>query len=61
MARVGTPVRAGEVLAELAGPSLAPEAVVRAFQIGPAPPPPRPLVDAIVRDADLAATAKAPA
>ncbi len=61
VARVGTPVRAGEVLAELAGPSLAPEAVVRAFQIGPAPPPPRPLVDAIVRDADLAATAKAPA
>ncbi len=57
--RVGTPVRAGEVLAEIAGTSLAADAVVQAFRIESSAPPPRPLIDAIVRDADLAGAAKA--
>jgi pyrimidine-nucleoside phosphorylase len=55
VARVGTPVRAGEVLAEIAGTSVAPEAVARTFTVGPHAPPPRALVAAVVRDADLAA------
>ncbi len=59
VARVGTPVRAGEVLAEIAGTVLAPEAVGRAFRIDPSAPPARPLVDTIVRDAELAGAAKA--
>jgi pyrimidine-nucleoside phosphorylase len=59
VARVGTPVRAGDVLAEVAGTVLAPEAVGRAFRIDPSAPPARPLIDTIVRDAELAGAAKA--
>jgi pyrimidine-nucleoside phosphorylase len=55
VARVGTPVRAGDALAECAGPSLDPAAVAAAFVLGPEPPPPRRLVAAVVRDSDLAA------
>ncbi len=55
VARVGTPVRAGDVLAECAGPSLDPAAVARAFTVGAAAPPPRPLVATVVRDAGLGA------
>ena len=51
VARVGTPVRAGDVLAECAGPSLDPAAVARAFTLGPTAPPPRALVASVVRDA----------
>jgi pyrimidine-nucleoside phosphorylase len=58
VARVGTPVRAGEVLAECAGPGVAPETVAAAFAIGAAAPPVRPLVERIVRDAALAGSAK---
>ena len=50
LARVGTPVRAGDALAECAGPALDPAAVARAFTIGAAAPPARKLVEAIVRD-----------
>jgi pyrimidine-nucleoside phosphorylase len=55
VARVGTPVRAGDVLAECAGPSLDPAAVAAAFSLGAAAPPPRALVAAVVRDSDRAA------
>ncbi|HYZ16442.1 MAG TPA: thymidine phosphorylase [Candidatus Acidoferrum sp.] len=58
VARVGTPVRRGEVLAEIAGSHVAPDAVARAFQIGETAATPRPLVDAVVRDADRLASAK---
>lgn len=51
VARVGTPVRAGEVLAECAGTSIDPQAVARAFALGPHAPPPRTLVADVVRDA----------
>jgi thymidine phosphorylase len=50
LARVGTPVRAGDALAECAGPSLDPAAVARAFGIGVEAPPARKLVEAVVRD-----------
>jgi pyrimidine-nucleoside phosphorylase len=53
-ARVGTPVRAGDALAECAGPSADADAVARAFTIAGAAPPPRPIVATTVRDADLA-------
>ncbi len=55
VARVGTPVRAGDVLAECAGPSADPAAVARAFTLGAQPAPPRALIASVVRDADLAA------
>ncbi|MEA2688565.1 MAG: thymidine phosphorylase [Candidatus Eremiobacteraeota bacterium] len=51
VARVGTAVRAGDVLAACAGPSLDPGAVARAFTVGVEAPPPRKLVEAVVRDA----------
>ncbi len=57
VARVGTPVRAGEVLAEIAGSAPAGAAVAGAFAIGTAAPPPRPLVSTIVRGADAVALA----
>ena len=53
VARVGTPVRAGDVLAECAGTAVDPAAVARAFALGPQAPPARKLVEAIIRDADL--------
>jgi pyrimidine-nucleoside phosphorylase len=55
VARVGTPVGAGGVLAECAGPSLDPQRVAAAFTVGASAPPPRKLVETIVRDADLPA------
>jgi len=55
VARVGTPVRAGDVLAECAGPSADPAAVARAFTLGAQPAPPRALIASVVRDADLEA------
>jgi pyrimidine-nucleoside phosphorylase len=58
VARVGTPVRAGEVLAECAGPGVAAQTVAAAFRIGDAAPPVRPLVERVVRDAALAGSAK---
>ncbi|BDE07686.1 pyrimidine-nucleoside phosphorylase [Vulcanimicrobium alpinum] len=59
VARTGTPVRAGDVLAECAGTSVEPAAVAQAFTIGATAPPPRPLVDAIVRDAAASEPSKA--
>ncbi|HTW83849.1 MAG TPA: thymidine phosphorylase [Candidatus Sulfotelmatobacter sp.] len=56
--RVGTPVRPGDVLAEVLGPSLDPRRVAAAFTIAPAPPAPRPLIAAVIRDADLIGSAK---
>lgn len=58
VARVGTSVRRGEVLAEIAGTSIPPEIVARAFEIGEEAPAARPLVEALVRDADRLASAK---
>jgi pyrimidine-nucleoside phosphorylase len=51
LAPIGTPVRRGAALAEVAGPSLDPAAVAAAFSIGPLAPQARPVVDAILRDA----------
>jgi pyrimidine-nucleoside phosphorylase len=59
IARVGTPVRTGDVLAECAGSAVDPAAVARAFTLGAHAPPARKLVEAIVRDADLAASSNA--
>jgi pyrimidine-nucleoside phosphorylase len=59
VARVGTPVRAGDVLAECAGFAVDPQAVVRAFTIGSAAPPARPLLATVVRDAEAAGSANA--
>ncbi|GAC1583537.1 MAG: hypothetical protein NVS3B7_18900 [Candidatus Elarobacter sp.] len=56
IARTGTRVRAGDVLAEIAGTGVAPDAVARAFTIGAAAPGARPLIATIVRDAALAAS-----
>jgi pyrimidine-nucleoside phosphorylase len=50
-ARVGTPVRAGEVLAECIGDEVPPAAIAAAFTLGDAAPAARPLVAKIVRDA----------
>jgi pyrimidine-nucleoside phosphorylase len=58
LARIGTPVRAGQALAEIAGPSLDPHRVARAFTVGESPPPPRPVIDAVLRDADAAMSMK---
>ncbi|MGD1067543.1 MAG: thymidine phosphorylase [Vulcanimicrobiaceae bacterium] len=58
LARVGTPVRAGDVLAEVAGPTLDPRRVAAAFALAPHAPPPRPIIAASVRDADLGLSAK---
>ena len=58
VARLGTPVRRGDVLAECAGPSADPHRVASAFTLGPSPPPPRPLVASVVRDSALAALAR---
>jgi len=55
LAPIGTPVRRGSALAEVAGPALDPAAVAAAFSIGPAAPAARPVVDAILRDATEAA------
>jgi pyrimidine-nucleoside phosphorylase len=55
VARIGTPVRAGDVLAECAGPSADPSRVASAFTVGASAPPPRKLVASVVRDASLAA------
>ncbi|MEO7040563.1 MAG: thymidine phosphorylase, partial [Candidatus Elarobacter sp.] len=58
VARIGTPVRTGDVLAEIAGGGGFPtDRVARAFTLGPEAPPIRPLVDAIVRDTALTAPA----
>jgi pyrimidine-nucleoside phosphorylase len=54
-ARVGTPVKAGEVLAEVAGPGVEVAEVARAFTVGEVARAPRPLVATIVRDARQAA------
>ena len=58
VARVGSEVQAGGVLADCAGPSADPRAVARAFTIGTSAPPARPLVDSVVTDADLVALVK---
>lgn len=58
VARVGTAVRAGDVVAECAGASADPVAVARAFTVGAAAPPARKLVETIVRDAVLAGAGK---
>jgi pyrimidine-nucleoside phosphorylase len=55
IARVGTPVRAGDALAECAGTSVDPQAVARAFTLGAQAPPARKLVETVVRDAPSAA------
>jgi len=55
VARVGTPVRAGDVLAECAGTSADPHAAARAFTLGSHAVRPRKLVETVVRDADLGA------
>ena len=57
LARVGTPVRAGDVLAECAGAAIDPQAVVRAFTIGATAPPARPVLETVVRDAEATASA----
>jgi pyrimidine-nucleoside phosphorylase len=59
LARVGTPVRAGDALAECAGAAVDPQAVVRAFTVGTTAPPPRPLLQAVVRDAEATGSANA--
>jgi pyrimidine-nucleoside phosphorylase len=59
VARVGTPVRAGDVLAECAGFAVDPQAVVRAFTIGETAPPARPLLETVVRDAEAPGLANA--
>ena len=53
-ARVGTPVRAGEVLAECVGDGVPSAAIAAAFTVGDAAPTARPLVAKIVRDAQAA-------
>ncbi len=55
IARVGTPVRRGEALAEVLGTAVAPETLARAFTVADTAPAPRPLLAAVVRDAPLAA------
>jgi len=57
VASTGTPVRAGDVLAEIAGDGIPPERVARAFIVGNVAPRPRSLVDGIVRDTKAAAVA----
>ncbi len=57
VARVGTPVRAGDVLAECAGVAIDPQAVERAFTIGTTAPPARPLLETVVRDAEASGSA----
>lgn len=52
LARVGTPVRAGDALAECAGPSADPRRVASAFTLGGSAPPSRKLVEGVVRDSD---------
>jgi pyrimidine-nucleoside phosphorylase len=59
LARVGTPVRAGDTLAECAGVAVDPAAVVRAFSVADHAPPPRPLLETVVRDAEPAKSANA--
>ena len=59
VARVGTPVRAGDVLAECAGVAIDSPAVVRAFTIGATAPPARPLLQTVVRDAETDGSANA--
>ena len=54
-ARVGTPVKAGEVLAEVAGAGVEAAEVAHAFTVGEVARAPRPLVATIVRDARQAA------
>jgi pyrimidine-nucleoside phosphorylase len=58
VARTGTPVRRGEVLAEIAGTHVSADAVTRAFRIEEHAAVARPLVDTIVRDAAVAVSAK---
>ncbi len=53
--RVGERVRAGDLLAECFGASADPRAVARAFTLADAAPEARPIVAAVVRDADIAA------
>lgn len=59
VARVGTAVRAGDVLAECAGTAIDSAAVARAFTVAGAAPPPRPLLATVVRDAEPAGSANA--
>ncbi len=53
-ARVGTPLRAGEVLAECIGDGVPAETIAAAFTLGDAAPTPRPLIAKVVRDAEAA-------
>lgn len=59
VARVGTVVRAGDVLAECAGTAIDSGAVTRAFTVADAAPPPRPVLTTVVRDAEAGASANA--
>jgi pyrimidine-nucleoside phosphorylase len=52
LARVGTPVRAGDPVAEIFGDAVDAAAVARAFTIGEEVPRPRPIVALTVRDAE---------
>jgi pyrimidine-nucleoside phosphorylase len=56
VARVGTPVRAGAVVAEIAGSSLEGDRLAAAFAIADVPPLPHPVIDAVLRDADAGAS-----
>jgi len=53
-AAVGTRVRAGEPLAHVAGSAAPGPEIAAAFSLGPARRAPRPLVEAIIRDASVA-------
>ncbi|HEX3469426.1 MAG TPA: thymidine phosphorylase [Candidatus Elarobacter sp.] len=59
VARVGTAVGAGDVLAECAGTAIDSAAVARAFTVADAAPPPRPLLATVVRDAEPSVSANA--
>ncbi len=57
VARVGSTVRAGDMLAECAGASADPERVARAFTLGDIAPSNRLIVESVIRDAGRAAEA----
>jgi hypothetical protein len=54
LAPVGTRVRAGEPIAQIAGARAAPPGLAQAFSVGPAPAAERPLIVAVIRDASAA-------
>ncbi|HEY4442069.1 MAG TPA: thymidine phosphorylase [Candidatus Elarobacter sp.] len=58
-ARLGTPVRAGDTLAEIAGTGVDPAEAAQAFTVGDVARAARPLVATIVRDARQAAASNA--